>query len=531
VKLPAHRGSAVCAPVTPVAWRRREDAIAGRIAALHAAAAAVLGGDAPGRDAPGRDAPGRDAPGRDAPGCDARGGDAPGGEARGAEARGAEARGGGEPSARVASRLSTGDLTGAVAALAAWCAGALSPGGTGGTAGTGGASGPGGTGGASGPAGLSVTGRPAPVSAAAAAELRDVLSQLRALAAQTAEHDFGLHAQRLSDTSGALRRLSAASSPAQLLDRACEQLVRRCGFGRAVLSRVDMETWRPWMAHFTQNAAASWFPDWIDRAIPLDGLVLETEVLAERRPAAVLDTGESRVYRPIIVDAGRSVSYVVAPVVLDGRVAGFFHADHAPSSRRAGLVDRDVLWTFAQGFSLAYEKLVIAERVRAQRDRLQAALGSAREILSLPAPAPELLLGDAEPAVAVPALSPPDDELLAHRGTAGAGQELTGRELDVLRLLAVGATNAQIADHLVVSESTVKSHVRHILRKLGAVNRAQAISYYLGLASSAATSSAGGSSGGTSSGGGSSGGASSGGTSSGGRFSASPAASVRACAG
>jgi DNA-binding CsgD family transcriptional regulator len=34
----------------------------------------------------------------------------------------------------------------------------------------------------------------------------------------------------------------------------------------------------------------------------------------------------------------------------------------------------------------------------------------------------------------------------------------------------------------VISESTVKSHVRHILRKLGAVNRAQAISRYLGIA-------------------------------------------------
>jgi DNA-binding NarL/FixJ family response regulator len=67
-------------------------------------------------------------------------------------------------------------------------------------------------------------------------------------------------------------------------------------------------------------------------------------------------------------------------------------------------------------------------------------------------------------------------------GHVGAfGEELTQRERDVLRLLAVGATNAQIADHLVVSESTVKSHVRHILRKLGAVNRAQAISRYLGL--------------------------------------------------
>ena len=46
----------------------------------------------------------------------------------------------------------------------------------------------------------------------------------------------------------------------------------------------------------------------------------------------------------------------------------------------------------------------------------------------------------------------------------------------------MGATNAQIADQLVVSESTVKSHVRHILRKLGVVNRAQAVSRSLGLA-------------------------------------------------
>jgi DNA-binding NarL/FixJ family response regulator len=46
--------------------------------------------------------------------------------------------------------------------------------------------------------------------------------------------------------------------------------------------------------------------------------------------------------------------------------------------------------------------------------------------------------------------------------------------------MAVGATNPMIASELVISTSTVKSHVRHILRKLGAVNRAQAIARYLG---------------------------------------------------
>jgi DNA-binding NarL/FixJ family response regulator len=48
--------------------------------------------------------------------------------------------------------------------------------------------------------------------------------------------------------------------------------------------------------------------------------------------------------------------------------------------------------------------------------------------------------------------------------------------------MASGETNAGIAAKLVVSEATVKSHVKHILRKLGAVNRSQAIARYLGTA-------------------------------------------------
>jgi DNA-binding CsgD family transcriptional regulator len=56
---------------------------------------------------------------------------------------------------------------------------------------------------------------------------------------------------------------------------------------------------------------------------------------------------------------------------------------------------------------------------------------------------------------------------------------LTVREREVLALLASGATNAQLADQLTVAESTVKSHVKHILHKLGAGNRAGAIACYL----------------------------------------------------
>jgi DNA-binding NarL/FixJ family response regulator len=58
-------------------------------------------------------------------------------------------------------------------------------------------------------------------------------------------------------------------------------------------------------------------------------------------------------------------------------------------------------------------------------------------------------------------------------------QLLTRRELEVLVMVVGGASNAQIADRLVISESTVKSHVKNILRKLGARNRTQAASMYL----------------------------------------------------
>lgn len=53
--------------------------------------------------------------------------------------------------------------------------------------------------------------------------------------------------------------------------------------------------------------------------------------------------------------------------------------------------------------------------------------------------------------------------------------ELTPREIDVLRLIASGNANKQIADQLSIGEGTVKSHVANILSKLGANDRAHAV--------------------------------------------------------
>ena len=56
-----------------------------------------------------------------------------------------------------------------------------------------------------------------------------------------------------------------------------------------------------------------------------------------------------------------------------------------------------------------------------------------------------------------------------------AGRELTPRELEVLRLLANGFDQESIAEELFICSTTVATHIQHILRKLGAHSRAQAV--------------------------------------------------------
>lgn len=79
-------------------------------------------------------------------------------------------------------------------------------------------------------------------------------------------------------------------------------------------------------------------------------------------------------------------------------------------------------------------------------------------------------------AVLSPEVTQPVMRAIANISTALPDKGISRREVDILECLAKGMTTAQIASNLFISENTVKTHIRHILEKLEASNRTEAVS-------------------------------------------------------
>jgi DNA-binding CsgD family transcriptional regulator len=216
----------------------------------------------------------------------------------------------------------------------------------------------------------------------------------------------------------------------------------------------------------------------------LEHTLIETELLRRRRATMVLDAHlHPRVDKATAELMGWR-AYAAAPIVVGSQVVGVIHADRG-RDESLDVLDRDVLWEFATGLAQAYESATLRRTLRDERDQMREFLEWLRVRSSQLTDAPVTLSAGGHAPAAPPAPLPDS----GGAGAARSGRDdrvvfaglLTRRELDVLRLMADGATNRQIADALVISRGTVKFHAGSILRKLHAANRAEAVTRYLRL--------------------------------------------------
>jgi DNA-binding CsgD family transcriptional regulator len=292
------------------------------------------------------------------------------------------------------------------------------------------------------------------------------------------EYSLRRRQRALAGVESALGRMRCMSTADELIESVSAEIVRSCGFSRAMLSRVTDSTWMPWMAHFGHREIRDSDREWMaSTRIPLNSMLLERDLLAHRRAAFTADAREDpRASDEFVLAVGTS-SYAAAPILPTGRVVGFLHADHFPSRRQVDEVDCYVLGAFADGFGRVYERVVLLERLREQRDHVRETLRAAESImdnlahaeLELARHADERSMAAGAAAVALAGESSAVDELL------------TPREREVIALIVSGQSNSAIAERLVISQGTVKSHVKQILRKLGAINRSEVIARYLGM--------------------------------------------------
>jgi len=274
-----------------------------------------------------------------------------------------------------------------------------------------------------------------------------------------------------------LASLTGIVSPAELVERAPALLCEVCEFDRALISRVHGSTWVPAAVHVAAGAGDEVNVGLVAAIgtleIPLTSALIETEMLRRRTSVLVDGTAMARHTFSVLGALSRSRAYVAAPIVIANHVAGFLHADAYSSARMLTAADRVALQTFADLFGLLYERAAMAERVLQQQQAIHAALSSAASRVAELGPQ----VGQLTRAEAHAAEDGPHTQ--AHRtGDMREGGTLTSREWKILGMLATGATNGQIASALVVSESTVKSHVKRILHKLPAANRAEAVYRY-----------------------------------------------------
>ena len=278
--------------------------------------------------------------------------------------------------------------------------------------------------------------------------------------------------ERVRHAVDSLAQLGPAS---EVVDRCAAAAAAAADLDRAVLSRIEDGTLvveRVYTSSSDQNGLSEQL-----RSTPLrlSYPLLESELLRRREARLVADIDHSQPARYAFLETLGWREYVAAPIIVDAAAVGFLHGDRAPGRRPLAQLDADALEHFAARFALVFERAVLRRRLRDQRREIRRISSWAEARSGELSEGAIKLSGDAPEEHDRRAAAP---ELLTEDGLA---THLTAREIDVLRLMADGKTNDDIARLLFVSQGTVKFHVKNILRKMQASNRADASARYLRL--------------------------------------------------
>jgi DNA-binding CsgD family transcriptional regulator len=289
-----------------------------------------------------------------------------------------------------------------------------------------------------------------------------VLVELLALEREIVETDYVRRSDALERVADAVRRLGEIGSPQGILDRAAEELGTSSTFDRVMVGEVFMDGLqvRSIWSESDPEAAVVALEELARSPIRLEYPLVEDEVARGQRTEIVqARVARSRGARRLTEVLGWD-SYVVAALVVQGKTVGLLHADAYVGGRSLDSLDVEVASLYAEGLAGVFERAVLREMLQLHHNELRSAVEWMSTRLGQ-------LATDAGDLTAVGA--GPDPAL---------ADALTAREQEVLRLLARGRTNVEIAHALVVREGTIKYHVKNILRKLGATSRADAVSRY-----------------------------------------------------
>jgi DNA-binding CsgD family transcriptional regulator len=268
--------------------------------------------------------------------------------------------------------------------------------------------------------------------------------------------------QRAALLSG-VTRLRACGDSAELDTHAAHVALDALGARRVGLSRVRDGVWSSWRTASVEDLGS--LTAWSERGpIALEQLPIEQAVVSTGQTALTVAPTRSG------LSAVRALrTCVVGPIVAENGVIGLLHVEfgnHEPDDD-----ERRLVLSFGQTLGRVHEQLTTREQFGGQR--------SAAEDLQRAAQRATDINADVELSVAPLGVVRESRDEAQVPNTDRSRTSLTARQRETLDLVLRGYTNAEIAERLIISVATVKSHVRAILHRVGAVNRAEAIARYV----------------------------------------------------